>query len=59
MKNFHSTKHFLLLEVVAMETGIKDFVETGQNVSKRKLKIDTFHVDCSDIHIFHINLLLL
>ena len=59
MKNFHTTKHFLFLAVVAMETGFKDFDETGQNFSKRKLKIGTFHIDCRDVNTFHINLLLL
>ena len=57
MKNFHSTKHFLFLAVVAMETGLKDFVETGQNFSKRKLKIGSFHIDCLDSNTYHINLL--
>ena len=57
MKNFHSTKRFLFLAVVAMETGFKDFVETGQNFSEKKWKIGTFSVDCWDIDTFHINLL--
>ena len=59
IKNFHSTKHFLFLAVVAMETGFKDFVETWQNFSKRKLKIGWFHIDCWDINTCHINFLLL
>ena len=59
MKTFHSTKNFRFLTAVALETGFKDFVETGQNLSKRKLKIGTFHIDCRDVKIFHINLLLL
>ena len=56
MKNFHSTKHFLFLAAVAMETGFKDFAETGQNFSKRKMKIWTFHIDYWDVNTFHINL---
>ena len=42
-----------------METEFKGFVETGQNFSKRKLKIGTFQMDCGDVNSFHINLLLL
>ena len=42
MKNFHSTKHFLFLAVVAMETRFKDLVQTGQNFSKSKLKLAHF-----------------
>ena len=55
MKNFYSTKHFLFLAVVAMETGFKDFVETGQNFSERKLKIGSFHIDSWDSNTCHIN----
>ena len=56
MKNFHSTKRFRFLAMVAMETGLKDFAETGQNFSKRKLKIGIFHIDCWDVNTFHINI---
>ena len=56
MKNFHSTKHFLFLAAVAMETGFKDYAETGQKFSKRKMEIGTFHIDCLDVNTFHINL---
>ena len=52
MKNFHSTEHFLFLAVVAMETGFKDFVETGQHFSTRKLKIGTFHVTVEILTLF-------
>ena len=45
-KIFHSTRRFVFLAVVAMETIFKDFGETGQNFSQRKLKIGTFQVDC-------------
>ena len=45
MKNFHSTMYFLFLAVVEMEMGFKDFGETEQNFSKRKLKIG-IHIDC-------------
>ena len=55
MKNFQRTKHFLLLAVVAMEMGFKDFAETGLNFPKRKMKIGTFHIDCLDVNTFHIN----
>ena len=57
MKNFHSTKYFLFLTVVAIETGFKYFLETGQNFSKRKLKIGSFHIDCWDWNTCHINLI--
>ena len=56
MKNFQSTKDFPFLVMVAMETGFKDFAETGQNFSKRKLKNVIFHIDCWDVNTFHINL---
>ena len=55
MKNFQRTKHFVFLAVVAMETGFKDFAETGQNFPKRKMKIGTFHIDCWDVNTFYIN----
>ena len=42
MKNFQRTKHFVFLAVVAMETGFKDFAETGQNFPKRKKKLAHF-----------------
>ena len=58
MKNFYSTKHFLFLEAVAMETEFKYFVEARQNFLKRKLKIGTIRVHCWDMNTIHNNLLL-
>ena len=59
MKNLHSTKHFPFLAMVAMETGFKDFAETGQNFSKRKLKNGIFHIDCWDVNTFHIKVVII
>ena len=45
LKTF-TTQSNLFPAVVAMETRFKNFVETGQNLSKSKLKIGPFHIDC-------------